>query len=211
VADDRERSSAVVSALRNIDDVDVTVERLSLGDYLVGRHLVIERKTLRDFSRSVRNGRLFRQVSRLARTHGASTCLVLEGTFSYSTLAGLTRPALLGAMVTVTLLFGVPVLCTRDAEESARLLRIAGRQLQQRLRAPCRHHTREDGHSRTTQVRMLLAVRDIGPVKATALLDHLGSLRTIANATVEELTAVPGIGPKSARRLHWAFTNPITR
>jgi ERCC4-type nuclease len=65
--DDRERGSGVVEALRNHPNVELIVRRLALGDYLIARTLVVERKTLSDFALSVVDGRLFTQASRLAR------------------------------------------------------------------------------------------------------------------------------------------------
>ncbi|HSN57574.1 MAG TPA: ERCC4 domain-containing protein, partial [Candidatus Sulfomarinibacteraceae bacterium] len=77
--DDRERGSGVIEALRDHPDVELTVRRLELGDYLIDRTLVVERKTLSDFALSVVDGRLFTQASRLARTSRARPCFILEG------------------------------------------------------------------------------------------------------------------------------------
>ena len=54
---------------------------------------------------------------------------------------------------------------------------------------------------------MLQAVRDIGPVKARALLDTFGSPAAIADATLDDLAATPGIGPRTAARLHAALNS----
>ena len=60
-ADDREPES-VVSALRSLRRVQVSLRRLKLGDYVVDGRLLIERKTLPDFALSIVQGRLFRQA-----------------------------------------------------------------------------------------------------------------------------------------------------
>ena len=66
VVDDRESSSSVLRALREIADVKVTTQRLLLGDYLIDGRILFERKTLPDLAESIKDGRLFKQACRLA-------------------------------------------------------------------------------------------------------------------------------------------------
>ncbi len=42
----------------------------------------------------------------------------------------------------------------------------------------------------------------LGPKRKEALLDHFGTLAKLRQATVDDLTAVPGIGPGFAQKLH---------
>jgi len=65
VADDRERASGVVEALRVMEGVEVVGERLTLGDNLVDDRPLFERKTAVDFANSLVDGRLFQQACRL--------------------------------------------------------------------------------------------------------------------------------------------------
>jgi Fanconi anemia group M protein len=58
VADDREYKSDVISFLSEIENVDLSIERLSMGDYQVENQLIVERKTLNDFAISIIDGRL---------------------------------------------------------------------------------------------------------------------------------------------------------
>ncbi len=59
-------------------------------------------------------------------------------------------------------------------------------------------------------VRALVAVgiRDVGPPTARLLADEFGSMDRVAAATVEELTAVEGIGPIVAQRIRDFFESP---
>jgi ERCC4-type nuclease len=91
--DDRERNSRVKAALERSENVRITIKRLPLGDYQVNDTLVVERKTLADFALSVRDGRLFPQVSRLAQQKTMRTCLVLEGTTERYPRLAITKPA----------------------------------------------------------------------------------------------------------------------
>jgi ERCC4-type nuclease len=65
VADDREENAGVVEKLREMEDVEVEIRRLPVGDYLVAERVLFERKTLLDFTISLIDGRLFRQSGRL--------------------------------------------------------------------------------------------------------------------------------------------------
>ncbi len=138
VVDHREIRSGVPAALAAHPDVRVTLHHLALGDYRVDDALVVERKTLTDFACSVRNGRLFAQASRLARSEHARPCLIVEGTRIDHWSAALPRSALQGAVVSVTLVFGLPLLRSRSPEETAALILYAADQLQRRPTRPPR-------------------------------------------------------------------------
>jgi len=66
-ADDRELSAGVIEALGAMADVELSIERLSLGDYVVENGLLVERKTVHNLALSVVDGRLFRQAGRFKR------------------------------------------------------------------------------------------------------------------------------------------------
>ena len=79
VSDDRERKSCVIESLLDIENVDVDVQRLPLGDYQIDSRVIVERKTLYDFAVSIIDGRLFKQMLCLANASSKGV-LVLEGT-----------------------------------------------------------------------------------------------------------------------------------
>ena len=59
IADDRECKSEVINSLLQIEDVEVSISRLSMGDYKIDNRLIVERKTLKDFAVSIIDGRFF--------------------------------------------------------------------------------------------------------------------------------------------------------
>ncbi len=63
IADDREPND-IIKSLTERPDVDITIKRLSVGDYLVDNRLLFERKTIHDFAISIIDGRLFKQAGR---------------------------------------------------------------------------------------------------------------------------------------------------
>src|SRR5947207_13244347 len=127
VADDRERNAPVVEALRAIPGTEVVCQRLKTGDYQIDDWL-FERKTLLDFAESIKDGRLFSQANRLLST-GRSVAFILEGKTGDLTQSGMRREAIQGALISLSLIYKVPILRSLDPAETARLLLYAGDQL----------------------------------------------------------------------------------
>ena len=201
VIDDRERTSGVAEALSHRPGVNITVRRLPLGDYEVDSTLIVERKTLVDFAVSVLDGKLFRQVGRLARDRESRTCLILEGTPERYPRLAIPKPAFQGALITVTLVFGVPVLRSVDPEETADLILFSAQQLHRQATLPPRRIGAKVSSLRRSQLLMLQAVPMVGPLRADALLETLGVPAQIASADVEALAKVNGIGSAIAENV----------
>ena len=66
VADHRERDTGVLRALSEMQRVEVRVDHLTIGDYLVDDLFVFERKTLIGLVASIKDARLSRQACRPA-------------------------------------------------------------------------------------------------------------------------------------------------
>jgi ERCC4-type nuclease len=208
VVDHRERPSGVPAALAAHPNVHLTIHHLSLGDYRVNDTLIVERKTLTDFAQSVRDGRLFTQASRLSRVRRARPCLILEGTRINHWSAALPRSALQGALITVTLVFGLPVLRSSSPEETATLILYAADQLHRRTINPPKRYGYHPKGTNRQQSYLLQAIPEIGPLKAQRLLANFGSPFGVASATIEDLQTVDGIGASAAAKIHQVFHGP---
>jgi len=205
VVDTRERNPRVEQALRRKEDISVSRARLPIGDYQVGHSLIVERKTLADFALSVRNGRLFTQVARLVRQQRMRACLILEGTPDRYPYLVIPQHASQGAVIAVTVIWGLPVLRSATPEETADLILFAARQLQRReVRPPRRRWIRTGGIDRH-QLLLLQAIPEVGPKKAEWLLRAFGSPASVASADTEQLATGEGIGPNTAERIFTVF------
>ncbi len=127
VVDDREARGNVPDKLRAIAGVTVQIERLVVGDYEVDGRLLVERKTLPDLAQSIKDGRLFRQACRLVAPP-LKSLVILEGSSESLKSSGMHRQAIQGALITLTLYFGIPLLRSRDPHETALLMVYAARQ-----------------------------------------------------------------------------------
>ena len=205
VVDDREPSEAVLAALQRRERVRVQVERLPVGDYRVDDALLFERKTLPDLVSSIKDGRLFAQGLRLANTppplRGA---LILEGTSQDLAECRMRREAIQGALITLTLFLGLPLLRSMDPEETANLILFAARQGRTFASGALPRKGKRPRGKQRVQSRILQGLPGIGPERARRLLERFGTIEAVIAAPAEDLASVPGIGQGTAEAIRWA-------
>jgi len=208
IADDRECKSDVIKSLSGIENVDLGIQRLSVGDYQIGRRLIIERKTLKDFAISVIDGRLFKQMIYLANSKSEGV-LILEGTTSDLVEIGVTREAMQGALITVSLIIGIPVLRSKNPTETANLIVYIGRQIESISNGGVQRHGYQPKGIRYRQLYILQGLPGIGPERADRLLDRFGSVEAAISASSSELQSVDGIGKSIADKIRWAVSEHV--
>lgn len=202
-ADCREEKSGVVEALRTLQDVDVEVRQLKLGDYLLPNRVLVERKSLVDLVESLKDGRLFSQASRLAASEFRGA-VILEGQGRDLIGTEMRREALLGAIVSLSLVFNLAVLRSSGPAETASVLVYAARQLQRDVDDVPMRHGRRPKRKKRIQLRLLQGLPGVGAKRAQALLDHFGSVAAVVQASQEGLQEVDGFGPVVAQSIRWA-------
>jgi DNA excision repair protein ERCC-4 len=198
VADDRERPSGVVAELEKSGKAIVKIEHLSVGDYCVDGAVLIERKTAADFAQSLMDGRLFSQAGRMSSSP-FRPAYIIEGTNAEWAGLRVSREALQGALVTLMLIFDVPVFRSTDPAETARLICYIGSQLV-RLRDPgyAPYRQAKAKRKKTRQLRILQSLPGVGADRAKKLLEHFRTVRACFTASPTELSEIKGIGSKTA-------------
>lgn len=197
----------MLPALRQCADFHVTVARLPLGDYRVDGRFLFERKTLTDLVAAIKDGRLFRQVLKLCATT-LQPAIILEGTSRELANCGMRWEAIQGALVTVALFCGVPLLRTRTPEETVRTMLFAARQGHTFASGALPRRGRRPHGKRARQLFILQGLPGIGPERAHQLLAHFGNVETITRAGAEDLCSVPGIGKRIAGARRWSVEEP---
>jgi DNA excision repair protein ERCC-4 len=193
-----------VAVLRARGDIDLAVQRMTVGDYEVGGSSLIERKTVSDFAQSLVDGRLFQQAHRLRAT-GWPCALILEGRLADPIQLQVRRECIQGALISLSLVYCIPTLRALDAEETARLLVYAAGQLERDVAGSAVMRKPRCSRRRRTQLFVLRSLPGIGPKRASALLDRFGSVMAVLNASQDDLAAVPGMGPSVIQKLKWAI------
>jgi DNA excision repair protein ERCC-4 len=208
VADDRERESEVIESLQGIANVSVRIERLASGDYLADRRILFERKTLQDLARSIVDGRLFKQMFRLAESKHKAV-LILEGTGKDAECLGVRREALQGALITISLVLGIPVLRSMAPVETARVIVYAARQVASLGKAGYQRSGYRPKHKKGRQLYILQGLPGVGHERALRLLEKFGSVEGVMRAGRDDLLTVEGVGAKTADRIRWAVSEKI--
>jgi DNA excision repair protein ERCC-4 len=203
VVDDREYAGAVLAALQRRECVQLRVERLPVGDYRIDDTLLFERKTLPDLAASIKDGRLFAQGLRLTEAP-LRAALILEGRSRDLAGSRMRREAIQGALVTLTLFLGIPLLRSMDPEETASLMLFAARQGRAFASGAMPRKGRRPRGKARVQSRILQGLPGIGPERAKRLLDRFGTIEAVIAAPAEALVSVPGIGQGTAEAIRWA-------
>jgi Fanconi anemia group M protein len=195
--DSREREMAKL--LESLG-LEVTVKNLEVGDYVVSDRVAIERKTAQDFVASIidpqRN--LFRQIADLARTYDRPV-LILEGRDLYT--RQMNASSIRGAMASVAVDYGVPIIPTEDRDETAAVIALLARREMREGREPKVHGHKTARTLKEQQEYLISAISSVGPTVAKNLLKHFGSVEKVMTASPEQLQEVEKVGPKIAQRI----------
>jgi DNA excision repair protein ERCC-4 len=204
-ADYREKGGGVIEALRSAKTVSVEIGYLQLGDYRVNNRLLVERKTLPDFISSIKDGRIFRQAIRLASSP-LKTIFILEGVSANLKHSKMSREAVQGTLISLSLIFGIPVIRSINPEETARLMLYAFRQFELNPKGAHRRSGFRPKRKKAVQLHILQGLPLVGVGRARLLLNAFGSVEGVFSANAEELIAVEGIGNKTAEAIRWAVS-----
>jgi DNA excision repair protein ERCC-4 len=208
IIDYRENQSSVWEYLSALPDIQLRWMDLSIGDYIIEQGAIFERKTASDFAASLIDQRLFSQAKRLAEQPLRAAFIIEGGPDDWNTLA-VRREALQGALITLTLIFDVPVFRSRDSKETAQLLVYTGHQFARLHDDAPRYRIYKAKRKRTQQLRLLATLPAVGSDRAYRLLDYFGSVQACITATADELEKVPGIGPKTAAAIRDLVSSEI--
>jgi ERCC4-type nuclease len=195
-ADDREQRSGVIESLRTFQDVNLEIGRLSVGDYLVDKRFVFERKTLQDFSVSIVQGRLFSQAQNLAK-YDYHPVIILEGTAKNIAEYGVSRDAVQGAIITISITYGIPILRSKDSDETAKLMVMTARQAVRIASGGFQRQGYRPKGKKSRQMFILQGLPGIGRKKAELLIEKFKTVEAVVNAKSEDLASVYGMGKKT--------------
>ncbi len=194
--DDREEKTGIVDELKE-KGWEVRIRRLTVGDFRLGNEAVIERKTAHDFVLSIIDGRLFRQAAQL-KMHGPRTAFLVEGD-PFRTDSDIDAPSVRGAIVSVSMIWQVPVIFSESLWQSVEILWFMANQVHRLTDLPAARYGYRPKRLIRRQLYVLQGIPGIGPKRASRLLQHFGTLRRVFSASPEEWQDVRGIGKDRAR------------
>lgn len=202
--DYRERGGGILEILRK-SNIMVEEKKLFIGDYLINKHIAVERKTTRDFAISIIDGRLFSQASRLKR-YAEVQLMVIEGTDLFYTGYEIDPQAIKGAIVSLSVSWQIPLIFSKSPEGTAEILVMAGIQDVKYRDEILKRAGRRPRRLLTRKLFLLQGLPGIGPKIAKRMLEHFGSVEKIIAASEHEISCVEGIGRKKASMIREVIT-----
>jgi len=201
IIDHRERKSLVIDALEELD-IQCELKHLSLADYLIGKDIAIERKTVGDFVGSMINKRLLKQLIDLKANY-KKPLLLIEGIeeddlYKPSTHPKINENAVRGMLLSLAIDLEIPMIFTKDYEDTAKYIYL----LLKRQGKPVKDiglKIKRKAYSISEQQQIIIeGFPSIGPGLAKNILKHFKTINNFINSDIKELIKVPKIGKKKA-------------
>lgn len=180
--------------IRPIEEDEGNVDR-----YILSKRLAVERRTGSSFLRGIQDKTLFTSAITL-RERFDVPILIVEGEVNYERTS-FNPQAVRGALSAMMLSYGMSVLSTPGPLETANLIAMMARHEQAGIPEISLAPKRKATDLVDMQRRVIEMLPRCGVVVARDLLQHFGSVKRIANATVAELRSVRGIGVKTAAEI----------
>ena len=218
---DTPTSQHPVTQLLRDKGVQVTQSNLKIEQMRVTDRCGIWFLTGEEFAHYIGDKSIYRRVNEFKKSVPEPIVLVEGNPMNYRN--GVSGPAIRSAIAFVTLTNRIPVLIGEDTAEVAELIYVMSNQAQNGMgmsisesapKEPAPAHAGGNGNGNGSngnghrpkdlselQEYILESLPDVGPSTAKALLKKYGNLRAVFGASPKELTRIPGIGPKKAKRL----------
>ncbi len=199
IADYREKSSRIFKLLLE-KGVKVDLKRLDIGDYILSQRVAVELKTKKDFVDSIIDGRLLSQVKELKENYERPIILV-EGSSDIYSERNIHKNAVNGMIITLIINYGVPILWSKNAVETADLFYLIAKKEQLGNENHYELHSRKPLTLKEQQEYVVSSLPGVGLSTARDLLKKFGSVRNIVSSAEDKLKEVSLIGKKKARKI----------
>mgnify|MGYP006270287641 CR=1 FL=1 len=210
IVDSREANTGakIVKGLRE-HGINVRIEALEKGDYILSGECAVERKTVQDFVYTLTRRYLFEQLFKLKESYPKSLIL-LEGYLPIIYKFSRIQPvSVWGAMFNLAK-NGIAMITTSSYKETIDFLYVAARQEQiVEKKTPTIHPIKRSETLSDAQVFFVASLPNIGREKATSILK---SYQTPLNALInvdDWPKTVYGLGPKISGKVKEVLHTPF--
>ncbi len=199
ICDNRETASPVVRIL-SLMGINLRLEQLSVGDYVISERVGIERKSAKDFNDSIIDGRLFTELSELGEKF-SRPLLILEGDPFQDT--NISENALYGAITAIILNLGISIYKTETSMETAQFLYQLAKKEQSTIKSSLKLRFDKAPIETSRLLEFLVAgIPGVNTLRAKNLLKELKTLQNIFLADIPDLTKIENIGKKIAQEIY---------
>lgn len=201
LADVREKYSGVVSALYDKGAL-IELKALPIGDFLCSSRVAVEVKRAPDFVNSIIDGRLLQQLKEI-KENFERPIIIIEGAGErdiYS-IRNVHPNAIRGMLATIAVSYGIPLLYSKNPEDTAGLLLAIARREKDADAPEPSLHAQKPATLAEKQQYVIASLPGVEVKLARSLLEKFGSVAEIMNASEEHLQKVELIGPKKAAEI----------
>lgn len=202
--------------------VSTTVDNLPTDYYIPttiegGTSFIVERKTVLDLARSIKDKRIWNQLRTLesiSKNYSAIPLLIVEGSLSKLEIFTEWSPvAVTSVLLTAKMKYGVELFFVPSLRWTAITLTSLARMAQvKKEKKPERLVKEKKPEDPVEQVRFVVeSLPGVGPTLAARLLMEFGSIYNIVNAHWKDLYKVEGLGAKKAKHLYNLFRYDVRR
>jgi Fanconi anemia group M protein len=199
-ADSRERSSGILKLLAD-KNVELKLQNMEVGDFILSERVCVERKEVKDFVDSIIDKRILKQVQEL-KNNFERPLIVIEGIENIYSVRNIHSNAIRGMLAYITVDLGIPIVYTRDSKDTVEfLLTVAKREQEKGKKEFSLRGEKKPLTLKEQQEFVVGGFPGVGGLLAKNLLKEFGSVKSVVNASVEELKDVDKIGKKKAEEI----------
>lgn len=207
-ADYREQRSNVIKKLLEYSDVELKIETLDVGDYILSQELCLEFKTKEDFLNSLIDGRLFNQAKNM-RNNFKKAIFLIQGDEDLFSLRNINENSIRGLIISLILDYNLPIIFSKNPMDSAAYIYLLAKREQ--IKNPYKSfslHTKKPRTLKENQEYLISSIPQIGPNLSKPMLLHFKTIRNLANADIDDLLKVEKIGPEKAKKIYDILNKP---
>lgn len=209
VIDEREKKSQIPEFLRK-ENIHINFAHLPVADYIISNDVAVERKTISDLINSIFDGRIFIQCSELIE-HYQKPLILLEGNLhdlinsndipeKYKIMDRI--PLLFEALSRIVIDYGIPIINVPSPEYSTKMLvTLAKKTKNNDNNGPLLKRIRKGNNLYKQQLSVLSSLPGVGNKLALKMLTKFGNPINVINASVAELSLIPGFGQARAKKV----------
>jgi Fanconi anemia group M protein len=172
---------------------------LKVGDYLCSDRVCVERKTGDDFISSITDGRLFEQAKEL-RENFSKPIFLIEGNCLKERI---NENALKSALASIILDYEIPVVMTRNEEESARMIFWLAKREQTITKIGVGISGKKKPKGiKELQEYFISGLPGVSTVLSKRILKEFKSIKNFGDAKENDMSKVKGVGKNLAKSLY---------
>lgn len=205
--DIREKRTIVCNQLEKMN-VQIEYLTLPVGDYIIN-DLCIERKDINDYVSSLLSGRLHEQLYNMSYNFPMSF-IIVEGNINEVLFRGrIKRQQLLSSLAGTALKRSpngergiINIISLSSPYDTALFLYYLHEKVSNNDFYRIPKLIKKQYSTDERKLLVLMSLPNVGLERAKNILSHFKSIRNVFNASIEDLSSVPGIGNKIAKEIY---------